>query len=226
MIDIASHSIQGKREEQQDCLLIYPHRVGVYAAVFDGMGGMEDGAAASHIASGTLQALWQEKAPSQQPPVFFLESIDILDESVTRLKNGSGTTIAAVMIEENRLHWLGVGDSRIYLLRGEEIVRATRDHNAAMLPDTPPEKREALISFLGLAGIDVMDLNKTSFLLEPGDIVLICSDGVYKALADTQIHAAVFGKNAQAGIAELFRQIETANHPKQDNATAIILQYT
>lgn len=73
---------------------------------------------------------------------------------------GSGTTLVAVIAENNRLYWASVGDSRIYILRGRDMIQVTRDHNYMLrlqqmvdngqmtLQEAQAKKqKEALISF-------------------------------------------------------------------------------
>ncbi|MDR1464448.1 MAG: serine/threonine-protein phosphatase [Oscillospiraceae bacterium] len=226
--ETAFRSILGTRGEQQDCGFVQTHSAGVFAAVFDGMGGMESGAAASAAAAETLRALYRMKPPAQPLPLFFWEAVDILDECVVRLGRGegqAGTTVTAVAVEGNQLHWLSVGDSRLYLLRGGEVVRVTRDHNGYLLgPEAPGGKGEALISYLGLGGVKVFDSNQTPFPLLPGDTMLLTTDGLTKTLADRQIWQALQAGGAQDGMDALFRQIELTHRPSQDNTTCAVIQ--
>lgn len=155
--DIAQKSLLGAREEQQDCHYAHCEPGRAFAVVCDGMGGIGHGGAASRVAVETLKGLFYAKEAAESCPTFFIRAVDILDEQVANLADdlgqrlGGGTTIVAVIIEGDALYWLSVGDSRLYILRGEELVCVTRDHNYLLIePEDTSRKAEALISFIGM----------------------------------------------------------------------------
>lgn len=86
-------------------------------------------------------------------PDWFLHCVDVMDESVCKIKDehndgvNPGTTVVAVYLSGGELYWLSVGDSRLYIIRGDEIVAATRDHNFRFMSrsgkasERPPRRR-------------------------------------------------------------------------------------
>ena len=244
---IAQQSVLGTREEQQDCCFTQNASDRAFAIVCDGMGGLGYGSKASAMAVTKLVELMSTTQRDEPVPAFFLRAVDILDECIVNLKDdrgekcNAGTTIVTVVIDHDKLYWLSVGDSRLYILRESEIVRATRDHNYFLslkkmkqdaeintLQYNQEAKRgEALISFIGMGGVQIMDINQTPFQLLPGDIILLTTDGLTKALKDEDILAALHcGKPLDHALAGLIEQATKKATRSQDNTTCIAIQYT
>ena len=242
---VAMKSIIGTRAEQQDRAFQVSNNQGAFAIVCDGMGGSECGSAASLAVVEKFKELYGKKDPLEAFPEFYLKSIDILDECVYHLRNKNGkrayagTTIVAAVIEHDELFWLSVGDSRMYILRGDEFVQATRDHNYffrlnKMLGEKEIDesqyqiesvKGDALISFVGMGGIEVMDISKEPFKLIPGDTILLTTDGLYKALKDEDIKKCLQTTNVETATDVLVRKASEIAYRAQDNTTCIVIRY-
>ena len=241
---ISEKSIIGTREEQQDNCCFRATDNAVFAVVCDGMGGTAGGAAASRIAMEKLKELYESKDIAEAFPDFFLRTIDILDESVVKLQkesletSGAGTTIAAVAIENKNLYWLSIGDSRLYILRGNEIVQVTRDHNFALSLEqlTESERQEvlnkqggkhrsdALISFIGIGGVKIYDINESGFRLQDGDKILLTTDGLTKLVEDTEILTTLKNSLPKESLKNLFDTATKKTTESQDNTTCVLIQ--
>ena len=132
----------GNRNYQQDALYVSDSKrlaankkTRVLALVCDGMGGMADGGKASRTA---IQMMVQgfrsvEKEPQLNIPAFFRQGIYATDQMISSFPKengrGSGTTMVACIVEDNKLYWASVGDSRIYIIRDHQMQQVTRDHN-------------------------------------------------------------------------------------------------
>ena len=242
---LAMKSVIGTRDEQQDCAFQRVDAEKVLAIVCDGMGGHESGGLASAITIEKFKELYETKDPAESFPEFYLKAVDILDELVFHLKNehgerlGAGTTFVAAAIERDELSWLSVGDSRLYILRNDEFVQVTRDHNYFLrleqmklekeINDNQYEseavKGEALISFIGMGGIEVMDVNHSPFKLLANDTILLSTDGLYNALCDKEIMQCLCVRNVEEALSTLINRVEAKAHPFQDNTTCIIIKY-
>lgn len=243
----------GNRNYQQDALYVTPSRIlaankktRVLALVCDGMGGMADGGRASRTAIEMLvQAyLKVEKEPALNIPSFFQQTIYAADRVISAFPKengrGSGTTMVACIVEDDRLYWASVGDSRIYIIRGRQIRQVTRDHNywlrlqekMAAGELTPEEARadrrkEALISYLGIGNVSLMDINTEPFQLQYGDMVMLCSDGITKTLPDSQIQEILLADavRPEQKAEALVEAATHANSHSQDNTSVVLIHY-
>ena len=243
----------GARQCQQDALYVPKERQdnelrakGYLCVLCDGMGGMQGGEIASSLCVSKLASDFY--SVDEELPVndFLRNEMIALDEAVADLRGAdgkplhAGTTLSCAVIKDGLLHWASVGDSRIYIIRGVEMVQATRDHNyylelnqcvrdgrlSQAEADQHPQ-RECLISFVGMGGIKLMDINRRPFVLREGDIVVLCSDGLYRTLSDNEIFSYV---KSDGDDAELLAHILiTAAFDKhaayQDNMSVVILGY-
>ena len=240
--EIAQKSIIGNRDEQQDSWFVHCEQNKVFSAVCDGMGGHSHGQNASAAAAETMKQLYLAKTTEEPYPDFFIKAIDILDERILSLRSpegnkvSAGTTILTAALEGDELFWLSVGDSRLYIIRKGNIARATRDHNYFLSLDQMMEigaigkerydaesaKGERLISYVGMGGVQIFDVNDAPFKLLPGDTVLLCTDGLYRAVEDDEILQLADSRSPGETIQAL---IDESNKFFADNATCIIIKY-
>ncbi len=243
----------GNRKYQQDAVYVTPSRLlaankktRVMAIVCDGMGGMADGGKASQTAIQMMVQGFQniEKVSEVNIPAFFQQGIVIIDKTIANFPKeggkGSGTTMVACIVEDDELYWASVGDSRIYILRGNQIQQVTRDHNywlklqekVAAGEMTYEEayrqkQKEALISFLGMGNVSLMDINTIPFELQFGDVVMLCSDGITKTLSDERIKQ-ILTADAVRPDQKAEALVEAATHTNahsQDNTTVALIHY-
>jgi protein phosphatase len=146
---------------------------------------------------------------------------------------GMGTTLTLALASGSRLFVIHAGDSRCYLFRGGELHRLTEDHTvvAEMVArgQLSPEqarrhpRRHVVTNVLGggRAGVRV-DVQRV--ILEPGDAVLLCSDGLTDMLDDARIAAALAG--AEGPEAACRRLVAEANEAGgRDNVTAVVARF-
>lgn len=232
----------GTREEQQDYALCHTENDFFAAVVCDGMGGLNGGSAAGKCAAEVLMQLIKKREADESIPGLFLHCVDIMDESVFHLKNESGeslnagTTVVSVVIEKDKLYWLSVGDSRLYLMRGNELVRATRDHNYSLVLSSMPADyeptaediagKDALVSFVGMGGIEIMDISNNPVSLVKNDVILLTTDGLFKSLSDDRIKEVLLQGGSIEETAEmLMNQAKSAAPLSRDNTTFVIIKF-
>ena len=237
----AVRSVIGNRSEQQDCVGIVPENESLCAVVCDGMGGLNSGSSASTVAVEVMTDIFKKINDDDAIPEALMNSVDILDEAVFMLTDEtgnrleSGTTIVCVIIRNKELFWMSVGDSRLYLIRNDELVQATRDHNYELYLDsvsetyTPTEKdlemSQALISFIGMGGISVMDVSSNPIELIKGDVILAASDGLYKALSDDEIKRIIKSyDDVEKSADEMLSAAEKAAPDTRDNTSFILIK--
>lgn len=243
----------GNRNYQQDALYVSPSKIlaankktRVLAVVCDGMGGMADGGKASRTAIQMMVQGFQkvEKEPELNIPAFFQQGIYAMDQTISTFPKengrGSGTTMVACIVEDNKLYWASVGDSRIYIIRNHQMKQVTRDHNywlilqekvaageMTMEEAMAQRQKEALISYLGMGNVSLMDINAEPFTLQYGDMIMLCSDGITKTLPDAQIQKIILaGEVKPEQKAEALVEAAThANSHSQDNTSVVLVHY-
>ena len=245
--EVGSASFIGTRAEQQDSMLVAERDGQLLAAVCDGMGGLTGGSLASATAVQRLKQLFEWKPPEVDFPEFYLQAVDILDESVWNLRKkmevprGIGTTMVSAAVDGGKLYWFNVGDSRMYIVRDQQIVRTTTDHNYFFLLDQALRNGEitdaeynrearrgnALVSFIGKGGIEHMDISQKPLALIPGDRILLVSDGLYRCVPMGQIREVAMEEGSAQEIADRLMEKSKQNAPgAQDNTTIIVIKMT
>ena len=242
-IYVANVQGQGERERQEDSFAIVNpaegeqrERQGLLALVADGMGGMEDGKAASQWASECFLQLFQERE-TEDIPAWFYRSVHAVSDSVFQQFGGrSGTTLVAVHIQAERLHWLSVGDSGIFLLRSGGVFQLNREHtclNRLLLQELEQETIEKerafsdpdaprLTSFVGIDRLTEVDLSLRPLALQRGDVLLLCSDGIGGVLTPPELMEAMV-LPPEEGCALLERMVLEKGVLGQDNYTGILI---
>jgi len=229
-----------RRESNEDDFLLEPAR-GVYA-VADGMGGHAAGEIASRLAIETLHEVLQRNdtasaATTVEDAAEWLrgavveanrricDSIRLHEE-----RRGMGTTVVALVHSGEDAVVGHVGDSRLYLLRDDEFVRMTSDHSwvneqvklGLMNDDTAQRHpmRNIVTRALGSRPDVLVDL--TSLQVQPGDVFLLCSDGLNTMLADEQIHAILLAHRHDPEAACRALVAEANRHGGDDNVTVVV----
>ena len=253
-IKIGSSSILGTRDYQQDSLFSNVEKNIAVGVVCDGMGGLKGGELASQKATLTFaedfySRLAEGKIMESNIISFLKAEAEKMDAAVANLKDSSGdyldagTTAVAAVVFDNRMYWMSVGDSRIYLIRNGRIVRITRDHNVKLLIDEQikrgeitkeeyaerAKQAEALISYLGIGNVELIDTNENGLpvILEENDIIVLCSDGLYKRLSDEAIADIVWCEEPDMVRAanRLTEVVQQYTRKSQDNTSIVLMQY-
>lgn len=245
----------GTRKSQQDAYAISPIQCGyiikhngLLAAVCDGMGGMQGGEIASRICADYILNDYIRNADLNFNPEELLKDAmlrankticTITDKTGQTLR--SGTTSTAAIVKDGILHWVSVGDSRLYMYEGGRLQQITRDHNyyleltrhvetqkiTQQEADSNPHA-EALISYIGMGDVRIMDSGTLDCNGEYDKVFVICSDGLYKALADIEIEEIITSElgNPQKIADRLIKAVESKRVIRQlDNTTVAVIGY-
>jgi protein phosphatase len=196
----AAVSDRGRKRASNEDAFGYSIEHGVYL-VCDGMGGAAAGEVASSLAVDEVMRLLTARAPEEPLRTVIETAINAANEAIFSRSqsnsklNGMGTTLVAMVAEERRLHVLNIGDSRCYRLRGGHLEQISQDHSlvdeqvrlgrmtAAEALRSP--LRNVITRALGTQSRVTPDI----FELEagPGDLFLLCSDGLTRELTDARI---------------------------------------
>lgn len=245
-IRMGQASIVGTRREQQDRTLMFYRPGYCVAAVCDGMGGLNAGEIASETAVQILEAELTDPQTCENIPELLRRVVMKVDTVISELQNdekkplGAGTTMVVAVINQGILYWLSVGDSKIYFIRDGRIHSLNRAHNYQLSLDImkrrgmiseekyqkESKKGEALISYVGMGNLSLIDSEEEGIVLEREDQLLLCSDGVFRTLKEDEILKIVrkYG-NAQAAASALTEAVERSGRSSQDNASAVLVKY-
>ncbi len=203
----------GGREENQDSCGITPTRRGLLVLVCDGMGGMAGGATASRIAvdviTDCISRPPEEDALDEDNRLALVKAIQsanlqILEEArKTPSLSGMGTTVAALLVNEEKAVIAHVGDSRVYQLRGRKKVFRTFDHSMVFelvrkKIITEEQARlsaqsNVILRALGLK--EEVDVDVAELPYRKDDVFLLCSDGVWGSMPEPELVKRVTEKH-------------------------------
>lgn len=233
-------SRKGGREKNEDRMgYCYTRDSGLFALA-DGMGGHPEGEVASQLALQTLAALFQRDAkPTLKDPLRFLhDAVMAGHHQLLRYATEKGlmdtprTTVVACVIQGEAAYWAHCGDSRLYLLRGDKLVARTRDHSYTELQDTLAQvvpiaerfNRNVLFTCLGSPGKPVVDA-VGPLLLQSGDKVLLCSDGLWGNVTDSVIAEQISGRPIADAVPELVELALRNGGARCDNVTVLSVDW-
>ncbi len=229
-----------KRNNNEDALFYQLiNGWGVYI-VADGMGGHSAGEIASKLAVETISNILKSDLTESHEGCNVIEvlikAVKIANEKIYEKSNsetefaGMGTTLSSVLTNKNVLVIAHVGDSRIYLLRGEELIQLTSDHSyvAELLKNGVITKEEAkthpkknyIYRNLGYELDIEIDTSCNQYL--EGDKILICSDGLSNQIDDYEIKQILLeNTDPQASIDKLIDLV--IKRGGYDNITAVVV---
>jgi serine/threonine protein phosphatase PrpC len=237
-------SRKGGRAKNEDRMgYCYTRASGLFALA-DGMGGHPEGEVASQLALQTLAALFQRDArPALKDPLRFLhDAVMAGHERLLRYAGERGlsdtprTTVVAFVLQGNAVHWAHCGDSRLYLMRGEKLLARTRDHSYTELHDALQQSgqmlsadphrfnRNVLFTCLGSPGKPVVD-TAGPLLLQGGDRLMLCSDGLWGNVSDEQIAGVLATRPIADAVPELAEQALRNGGSRSDNVTVLAVEW-
>tara|TARA_B100001996_G_scaffold371094_1_gene346075 strand:+ start:17 stop:676 length:660 start_codon:yes stop_codon:yes gene_type:complete len=197
------------RERNEDA--VFPRKSGssdlpFKAAMCDGLGGHVNGDIASKIAADSM-----ETKENDVSKIINNANVEITNyQKDNSDSNGMGTTMTAVIIDANGLMQVGhVGDSRCYVLSNRIMVKLTEDQNV-------PGYQNVLEQALGTK--DKLNIQKVDFQLNEGDVVFLCTDGLYNEFGEEYLK-----KKLQEGIGADALIGEALSQKPKDNVSAIVM---
>lgn len=212
-------------------------RKGRLAIVADGMGGEEGGEIASRLATETIRREYLNSSESN-PLDSLVQSFQAAHYNISNVARqrpevrSMGTTCTAVAINNGFAYFAHVGDSRLYLIRDSSILQLTHDHTAInrLLEDgviTPEEaqnhpQRHVLTAALGAKHEVQADIAQAPIPLELGDVLLLCTDGLWGLVSDSEILSVVRTRTPRDACKQLVQMAKDRGGP--DNITIQILR--
>ena len=247
--EMGSSGIIGTRDYQQDLGYYYMGSDCAFSAICDGMGGREGGEQASKAAVDQLVQDFRNERGITNVPEFLVKEVGRMNQVVAGLKNHAGgplkcgTTLVAAYCQGNQMYWVSVGDSKIYLIHNNSIQPVNREHNYRLTlklnlenglinrdtydRESMSRQAEALVSYIGMGQLAMVDVSQAPVRLQEGDVVMLCSDGISKSLSDSQILAMVRDNDIDMDIAadRMTSMAMRYGVRGQDNTTVILIKY-
>lgn len=195
--------------------------------VADGVGGQAHG----DIAASAIVAAFERLATGEENLLANAERV--LNETHARLRSAEGaagaTTVVVLVAQGGHVHCFWLGDSRAYRFRNGQLVLLTRDHSllqelveaGRIAPDRAKDHpaRNVITRALG-ADCDILQIDRVSSAAQPGDLYLLCSDGLVGALDEPDIAAALSGAPHEVADAMVKAALVRG---ASDNVTALVI---
>ncbi|MGR3661841.1 MAG: PP2C family protein-serine/threonine phosphatase [Paracoccaceae bacterium] len=250
--DVASAISQGRRDYQEDAIIAdFPlgSELG-FVVLSDGMGGHSAGDVASKI---VLTEVFSELKIQSGNEKYFAENISEILVEATLAANecvsghvgqhpateGMGATLIAPVFIKNRLYWVSVGDSPLFLFRDGKLRQLNQDHSMAPQIDLMVESgllgaeegkshpdRNCLTSVIIGNDIAHIDCPKEPMILRDGDILIVASDGLQflsdEEIADILLENSNCNSNEIAGV--FLRSLSDLDDPEQDNISFSVVK--
>lgn len=236
------------RDHNEDAVFANPSRG--FAILADGMGGYNAGEVASGMATMIMSAELEAAFAAGRPSDFdspdglsfaqrcLLDTVAAANSAIYTAAEsqvqyaGMGTTLVTALFHDNRVTVAHIGDSRLYRLRGEELSVITRDHSllqeqldsGLITPDEArfSQNKNLVTRALGVDPIVEAEINDYPVL--PGDIYLLCSDGLNDMVEDEEIALALQTLSANLELAAT-QLIQMANdNGGRDNVSVILVK--
>ena len=234
-VSVSIHSEAGTRPNNEDKVGYYaaPDGSGVLLALADGMGGHACGEIASQRAMDVLLKMFEKYQFSDveklmQDAIYTAHERIQRDAAQDEHKEGMGTTIVAAVLLQNEVVVGHVGDSRALQFRLPYVRRLTRDHLYAIdVLDVEESQAKhhaqgnVLSQALGIAGEIKPTLNR--FDACPGDIIVLCSDGVSECVIEPHMAQLLEGAFLPQSAANIVRA--ALANGSRDNCSVVAAQF-
>ena len=232
----------GKRRTNQDRVAYSYTRDALLLVLADGMGGHLYGEVAAQISVQFIaQSFQQEARPKVSDPVLFLSRVlsnahhAILDYAFDKqLSDVPRTTIVACLVQEGVAHWAHAGDSRLYMIRKNKLAAQTRDHSRVQLmldqglldaeAAAVHPGRNRIFSCLGGNHPPQIEFSRGVSLIN-GDVLAICSDGVWGPLTVETIVGTLADGRVMDAVPKLMNEAEALGGAQCDNLTLIAMTW-
>ncbi|MGA8261037.1 MAG: PP2C family serine/threonine-protein phosphatase [Arenicellales bacterium] len=236
---ITHHTLPGARAVNEDRVAYVERDDAVLMVVADGLGGYAAGEMAAETVTDTLVGSFEKvRTPIiQDPAAFLVLSISLAHSRINRKAKQQGitvsyprTTCVACLIQNGYAYWAHVGDSRLYHFREGRFLTRTIDHSTTdpMYQEGILDERESmqesshLVRCIGGPKRPLVTLGAET-RLEKGDVLLLCTDGVWRAFTDREMEKALSGRRLEDSIERMMAKSARTFRKDCDNMSAVAL---
>lgn len=249
--DFAARQHRGRRENQEDYYAFadatHPSEEPLsklLLVIGDGLGAHAGGSVASYLAVGSfikafhdneLSGGWRLRVALEAAN----ETLGIMTSRLPHVDQIMGTTLVGLLVTQNTLQWISVGDSPVFLFRDGKLIRINADHSLApMLEERVargeitaeeaahhPDRHTLQSAVLGLP-LTLVDTVMDPMPLQKGDIIVGASDGIFTLTTKQLEDLLSFGRHTTADkIADaIIFSIRRVNYERQDNITVGVIK--
>ena len=198
----------------------------VYFGVFDGMGGESYGEEAAYLAARTMYEQLQTDADCQDNLITVcVNANQRICQAAHNHKTGiMGTTAVLLGLNDETAYLVNIGDSRAFLYRGNQLFQISVDHTDQVSFTEPSmtKRKPRLTQHLGIEpGEMLIEPYRTEMSIQPGDLFLLCSDGLTDMVSEKEIKDMIDMGSDVKYIAEMLTN-QAMKHGGKDNITIII----
>lgn len=238
---ITHHTLPGARSANEDRAAYVERDNAVLMVVADGLGGYVAGEMAAQTLVETMTGSFEKvRSPIiQDPAAFLVLSISLAHSRINRKAKQQGitvsyprTTCVACLIQNGYAYWAHVGDSRLYHFRDNRFLTRTVDHSTTdpMYQEGILNEKESmqeashLIRCIGGPKRPLVTLGAETRLAK-GDVLLLCTDGIWRAFTDREMEKALDGRRLEDSIERMMSKSARTFRRDCDNMTAIALTW-
>lgn len=232
----------GSRQLQEDQYSVCYTAHGLMGVLADGMGKEYGGKVAARIAVETFKKIFTSYNAFDNPVYFFNRAFHQANKDIlNQLDEGrGGASVAAVVLKENELYYAVVGNVKIAVFRGGNLVPVSAGHTVNVLAEQEYyegnlTKEDALsllenhrlYNYIGQDGFKDIEIFDTPIRLRQKDIVAVMSDGIFEELDWKEIEEVLAEKKkCQDKAYDIIERINTSTKKDKDNASILLIEQT
>lgn len=248
---VGTSDIQGDRDYQEDSYAVcdtngsdasFEEIDSLSVAVADGVGGEVAGNVASQTVVTIFSKAIQSRSDSEPWPDVLHNSLLLANEAVRDAArqdptlHGMASTLTAALIDCDKLWWISVGDSHLYLIRKGLMAKLNADHSIGGALNREAEtgnitseeaaqdpRRNMLLSCIMGETLNAVDLSQRSVILEKDDRLVLATDGLNTLTMDAMVQISQLHPNAQAFAEALTYAVESHHELNQDNTQVVVV---
>ncbi len=239
---VSHHSLRGARPTNQDRTAVFERHNAVLLAVADGLGGHHGGELAAETCMRSVGHAFQavRQPLIQRPSAFLALSLLQAHNAIVRVGKQNvpplepRTTCVLCLVQEGYAYWAHVGDSRLYHFRDGRLLTRTQDHTSVeqlrqdgLISDEEiaghPYKSR-LLKCVGGPSKPVISLGEETRLMR-GDVLLLCSDGVWEAHGPEELAKFLSGEDLEEVIEEMLLAAQRKMKGGCDNISAVAFRW-